>query len=67
MLYYYSNIMLLSTTTITLKEIGEFFYVSHHISKMKNQFVKEFLQQQFIVRKFWCVVYISGGSLTLLA
>ena len=44
--------MLLSTTTITLKEIGKFFYVSHHISKMKNQFVKEFLQQQFIVRKF---------------
>ena len=40
------------TTTITLKEIGKFFYVSHHISKMKNQFVKEFLQQQFIVRKF---------------
>ena len=64
---YQSNIILLSTTTITLKEIGKFFYVSHHISKMKNQFVKEFLQQQFIVRKFWCVVYISGGSLTLLA
>ena len=45
------------TTTITLKEIGNFFYVSHHISKMKNQFVKEFLQQQFIVRKFWCGIY----------
>ena len=55
--------MLLSTTTITLKEIGKFFYVSHHISKMKNQFVKEFLQQQFNDRQ-WSMK-INNGNYSL--